>query len=328
MNPVTTGTAPTTPAGTPNVAPTAPAAPTQEKAKPMTLDEISYEAAIKLPVTDQDRLMKVFSRHVEDLKESRDEMKQESKRLGILLAALEERVKRGIDANIYGSTFTVSDLYKQVTSAKPPGHAWTLKCSYVSFVRSGFVTESAWLANRNNCLEIGQRIVDACIEVAPETGLQHEAVSRAANELNTRSDQEAKNLRVILASVKPVAPMTAEQAKENLAPILDVITADLALIMFDTICLSGNLPVCLAVVPDRVKDLNDTMKREAYIALCHSIQKTDAALGEELVAQLSEEASNVVNIKVTAGAHEMDPENSAPESTESVETHIQELIAA
>ncbi len=54
-------------------------------------------------------------------------MKVESKRTAILLAACDERVKRGIESNVYPSTFTVSDLFKQVTGAKPPSHVWASK---------------------------------------------------------------------------------------------------------------------------------------------------------------------------------------------------------
>ena len=139
--------------------------------------------------------------------------------------------------------------------------------------------------------------MDAVIEVAPETGLQHEAVSRAAEQLRTRTDEEAKNLKAILASVKPITPMTEEEALENLAAISGVITCALALKMFDAICASGNLPPCLVTLPDQLKPLSATHQKEAYIALAHTIEKVDLALGEN-VDQWSLEASGATPIRI------------------------------
>ncbi len=219
--------------------------------KPVELIAITYEAVLEMAPEEQERLMKSFHGANSRLADTRDEVKTASKYAAVLLAGVEARVKRGIDAKIYASTFTASDLYKQVTGEKPPGHVWTMKNCYINYVLTGLIAGTDFIANRNNCLELAQKIADAVFARSPpKTGLQHEAVSRAANELKTRTDNEAKMLRGILESVKPVKLMTDKQAMEAFAEIVQAghlgivlvgMTPEIALACFERICLAGHL---------------------------------------------------------------------------------------
>jgi len=139
-----------------------------------------------------------------------------------------------------------------------------LKEVFVNYVRTGHILETDFLGNRNNCLELAQRIVNAVIEFHPEVGLMHVAVSRAAAELQTRTDKEAKNLRAILDSVKPKLAMTAEDALKA----------------FGEICQSGNLIVCLAVLPDEMEQFTEAGQMETYQALANTSAKVDEKFGQ------------------------------------------------
>lgn len=270
------------------------------KAPAIDLNTVTLEMVLALKPEQQDALMKQFDARVTGIKDSQKEVKTESKRAAILLAGAEVRVNKGIDAGVFPSTYTVSKLYEQVTGHKPPGHVFTLKCAYVSYVKSGKVSEADYLGNRNNCLELAQKIVDAVIEQQHPEGLQHEAVSRAATELKTRNDNEAKVLRGILASVKPAKLMTAEEALEA----------------FTEICASGNLPVCLAQMTDEVKKMDVSGQKAAYLASAKAIENLDKALGENVDAWLAEANANAAGVQITRGETS---ESSAPSDAKAPE---------
>lgn len=279
------------PAATP-----APETEAKAPAKPeeLVLTALTFAQICELDAGQQDGLMKGFSKSVKRLKDAKDENKQESKSAAILLAAVEQRVKRGIEARIYPSTKTSSDVYKDVTGEKPPGHVWTLKEAFVNFVPTGFITESDFVANRNNCLEIAQRIVNACIEHHETEGLQHSAVSLAAVELKNRSDKEAKNLRAILDSVKPVEVMTAETALE----------------LFQQIASSPHLCMILAQLPDAIVAQKDGEQKNCYVALFKSIERTESALGETAAKWADEQANAEAPVKIITA--ETAPVETAP----------------
>lgn len=239
---------------------------TKDAAKPIDFSKITYQVVLEMPVEQQDELMKRFSKRVTSLKDTQKEVKSESKLAAILLAGVEQRVQRGIAANIYASTFTVSDLYKQITGEKPPGHVYTLKCAYVNFVLGGRIAEADYMANRNNCLEIAQKIADAVIELKTPEGLQHEAVTRAAAELISRHENEAKILRGILASVKPVKVMTAEEAIE----------------LTESIFAAGHFAMCIShTVTDLVKSAPENVQRETVTALLNGAVDVETYVGPE-----------------------------------------------
>jgi hypothetical protein len=304
----------------------------ETKVKPVALSEISYQAVLEMSVEDQDRLMKSFHGATERLADTRDEVKTASKYAAVLLAGVEARVKRDIDAKIYASTFTASDLYKQVTGEKPPGHVWTMKNCYVNFVLTGLIADPDFIGNRNNCLELAQRIADAVFERDPAAGLQHDAVTRAANELKTRNEDEAKVLRSILNSVKPLPRMTDKEALEafteiiaagHLGIVLVGMTPETALACFERICLDGHLPVALAQMPDNVVTLDEAHQKDAYMACSQAIERVDVALGDKVETWLNPTRKPQATRKpkdkpVLAPTLEAAPETPAPE----------ELIAA
>ncbi len=245
-----------------------------ETAKPADLVTLNYTTMVKMSADEQDRLMKGFNGQVKRLANTRKDVKTASKYAGKLLAAVEDRVQRGIKARIYASTYTASDLYKQVTGEKPPGHVWTLKNTYVNFVLTGLMTEADYDGNRNNCLELAQRIADAVFEADPNTGLKHDAVSRAAAELKTRTDEEAKVLRSILASVKPPEPPSADES----------------IAAFEAAIAAGHAPALFAQLPEAFEQLTADEQKNCYVALGRAMQAIDEAHGETIDAWVVEAA--------------------------------------
>jgi hypothetical protein len=237
-------------------------------AKPMAITDLTLEIVTNMKPEQQDAMMKSFDKRVTGIKDTQKEVKVESKRAAILLAGVDLRVKRGIEAGVYASTFTVSDLYKQVTGNKPPGHVFTLKCAYVNYVMAGKISEADFLGNRNNCLELAQKIADAVIELKHPEGLQHDAVTRAATELKDRHENEAKILRGILASVKPAKVMTPEEAIE----------------MVEAIFAAGHFSMGIAhVVTDLVKTAPENIQRETVIALLNGAVDVETYVGPDKV---------------------------------------------
>lgn len=242
----------------------------------IVLTNISYEMFCALKPEQQDGVFKKFSTRVTGLKAEAKDVKTESKYAAIALAGLEVRVKKGIDAGVYASTFTVSDLYKQITGEKPPGHVYSLKCAFVNYVLSGKILEADYLGNRNNCLEIAQRIADACIEFNLPDGLQNEAVTRAASELKARNENEAKVLRGILASVKPAKVMTAEEA-------IDLV---------EQIFAAGHFGMCVShTVTDLVKTAPENLQRETTVALLNGALNIEKYVGTEMVNACAEQST-------------------------------------
>ena len=245
------------------------AAPATTEAKPkqkLVLSELTYDEIVSLAVDEQDALIRTFDHAVKRQEKVKQDYKSESKYAAILLEALEVRVKRGIEANIYPSTFTGSALYEQVAGQKPPTHVRTMKNCYASFVRNGFVSEQNFRLNSNNCLELAARIADAVVKANGVKGLDHDAVRRAAHELTTREGdgKEATNLRAILASVKPAKKLTADEALE----------------MFRQIVTDCQLAGCLPQLPDLFPEMPETEQRATYIAIGNAVQRIDKAMGE------------------------------------------------
>jgi len=312
-------------------------AKTETKAVKVALTEISYQAVLEMSVEDQERLMKSFHGATSKLAETRDEVKTASKFAAVLLAGVEARVKRGIDARIYASTFTASDLYKQVTGEKPPGHVWTMKNCYVNFVLTGLVADADFMGNRNNCLELAQKIADAVFEKDPAAGLQHEAVSRAANELKTRNDNEAKVLRSILESVKPAKLMTDKEAIEAFAEIVAAghlgvvlvgMTPEMALTAFERVCLAGHLPVALAQMPDTLIKLEEPMQKDAYMACGQALERVETALGDKAEKWLNPIQKPAATTPAAQPQISVVPESPAPETSAPETPAPAELVAA
>ena len=254
----------------------------------------------------------------------------------ILLAGVEAHVKRGIEARLFPSTWTASDQYKQVTGEKPPGHVWTMKSCFVNYVVTGLIAESDFVGNRNNCLEIAQKICDAVFEKDPAAGLTHDAVSRAANELKTRNDNEAKVLRGILDSVKPAKLMTDKEAMEAFAEIVNAghlgivlvgMTPEIALVCSERIILSGNLPVTLAQMPDTLVKLDEPMQKDAYLACSCAIENVETVFGEKADKWLNPTAKPQATNPAPAPISETGPFTAAAADLEQ-STEPAELVTA
>ena len=203
-----------------------------------------------------------------------------------------------------------------------------MKNCYVNFVLTQLIADSDFIANRNNCLELAQKIADAVFEKSPETGLTHEAVSRAANELKTRTDTEAKVLRNILDSVKPAKLMTDKEAIEAFAEIVQSghlgivlvgMTPELALTCHERICLAGHLPVTFAQLPDTLIKLDEPMQKEAYIAYGQTIEKVEMALGDKVEKWLNPTGKPAVDKPAAP------PSQSASETEQTQSAPVEEL---
>ena len=173
----------------------------------------------------------------------------------------------------------LGEFVKDITGEKPPTHALTLKNTFGAYVMTGFNLEEDYDSNSNNCLELAQKIV-----AAVKGNLQHEAVKKAANELHSRTDKEAKNLREILATVKPTAKITAKEAIE----------------MIEAIAEDGQLAVVFAQLPDLFEEMAEQDQKDHYRAFTCSLEKVDAVLGDNVDVWLKEMADAAKGVQVLA----------------------------
>jgi len=114
--------------------------------------------------------------------------------------------------------------------------------------------------------------------------LTHDAVLKSAQELKNRTDKEAKNLRDILASVKPAKKLDAKEALE----------------MFQDICDDGHLVACLVQLPDIFTELPETEQRDSYSAFARCLERIDNEHGELVDAWTREDSEAKKPITVTA----------------------------
>jgi hypothetical protein len=237
-------------------------------------EELPFDLILTSSVDQVDDLARQYVRKGEKVKETRDDYKDASKAFGKVACALEIRLERGKQQQLFPANKSLAEFIKDITGEKPPTHALTLKNAFGAFVVTKLITESDYNANSNNCLELGARVVDAV-----KGNLAHDAVLKAAQELKNRTAKEAKNLREILASVKPAAKLDAKEALE----------------LFHDICDDGHLVVCLAELPDIFAEMPETEQHDSYIAFARSLERLDKAVGEKADAWTLE-ASNTISI--------------------------------
>jgi hypothetical protein len=272
---------------TPTLAP-APGAPTPApQVEPPTAEtpkvynlvaaELPFAILQNLSVLIVDGLAKDFAKKNTRVKEVRDDYKDAAKAAAKVYAVLEIRLNKGKEMNLFAQTKSLGEYIKDITGEKPPTHALTLKNAFSGYVMSSLIEEAAFDANSGNCLELAARILTEC-----KGELAHGAVAQAAEQLKLRTDKEAKNLRDILASVKPAEKLSAEDALE----------------MFERISAEGHLGMALAHVPDLLADMAEKDQRENYIALAHALEAVDKKLGDKVDAWTRDASSA---IQITAG---------------------------
>jgi len=210
-----------------------------------------------------------------------------TKAVAKVYCVLEIRLNSMKAQNFVGQNKSLGEFIKDITGAKPPTHALTLKNSFGSFVLSGFNTEEDYDSNSNNCLELAQKIVNAV-----KGNLQHEAVQKAANELHTRTDKEAKNLREILATVKPAEKLTADEAKAMIEQIVE----------------DGHLGAALAhLAHEMVSEMSESMQKATYGHVTNALETLDVALGELPDKWIKERQDAVAPVQFLAAGKPITP---------------------
>jgi hypothetical protein len=265
---------------------TAVAANTETAAKKLSLvaKELPFEMLLKLDVGTVDDLARQYMKKGEKVKETRDDYKDATKAFGKIACALEIRLENGKKQNFYPANKSLAEFIKDIAGEKPPTHALTLKNAFGAYVETQLIAETDYDANSNNCLELAARIVDAV-----KGNLTHDAVLKAAQELKDRTDKEAKNLRDILASVKPPKKLDAKEALD----------------LFQQICDDGHLVACLAQLPDVFGELPETELRDTYVAFARALERIDTEHGDVVDAWTREEAERNKGIKITAAGAEV-----------------------
>jgi hypothetical protein len=190
---------------------------------------LAYAAILGLPIEKQDEMAVVFVKGNARLKDNKDEQKEGAKVMGKFLCALEIRLENAKQASAIAQNKTLAEFFKDQYGAAIQTHPLSLKNAFGNFVLNKFISETDYDCNSGNCLEIAARIVTAV-----KGDLTHNAVVKAAAELIERSNKAAQNLRDILATVKPAAKLTPDEAME----------------MFNQILADGQVAVVLAELPD------------------------------------------------------------------------------
>src|SRR5258708_30490596 len=161
---------------------------------------LAYAAILKLPITEQDEMAVVYVRGNARLKDNKDEQKEGAKVIGKLLCALEIRLEAAKKASAIAPNKTLAEFFKDQYGSPVQTHPLSLQNAFGAYVLTTLITETDYDCNSGNCLELAARIVTAV-----NGDLTHEAVAKAAAELTERSNKAARNLRDILATVKPAA---------------------------------------------------------------------------------------------------------------------------
>lgn len=231
-----------------------------------------------MTVDEQFALAKTWVRDGEAVKNGRENFQAGALVIGKYLCILEEDLEAGKKLHFFRSNMTLAERFKDITGAKAPNHALTLKNAFGTYVRTGLITEADYDANSNNCLELAAHLAEDV-----SGNLQHPAVLAAAKLLITRDSKvEAKELRALRDGLKPAKVMTVEEKTAEVLSLMDSYALHIP----------GGLSVLVAHLPDlfgRLVEKPDELK-PAYIALV----KTDGAL-ERIEAKLSTQAEAWAN---------------------------------
>ena len=248
--------------------------PATEPKLVLVAEKLPYAMLLRLDAGLVDELATRFAKQGVKVKNQQVDLKTATKAAGKIYAVLEVRHNAMKAQNFRGANEPLTNFIKDITGEKPATHALTLKNAFGAYVLTGFIAETDYDGNSNNCLELAWKIADAV-----KGNLQHDVVKKAAQELKSRTDKEASNLREILASVKPEASLTAKEALE----------------MLQAICDDGHLGVCLAQLPDIYEEMEEKQQHANYLAYARTLEKIDVVLGEKVDAW-TREVSNAIQI--------------------------------
>jgi hypothetical protein len=165
---------------------------------------------------------------------------------GKLICILEERLERAKTAMTVAKSTSLATYWLGITQVKLPNHAYTCAVAYGTYVRCELIEEKTYDICSANIIELAGNIVNAV-----KGEVTHEAVAAAAEQLKEHGKDAPKNLRAILARVKPRKPMDAEKAQEMLRQIFD----------------DGHLNLTFAEAAAEMCYLTGTEAKDSYFAL-------------------------------------------------------------
>lgn len=241
----------------------------------MKLDakEFSLAALRTLSIVEQDKLVKSFEEAGKNASALKKDHTQSAPVIGKLACILEERLNRGIAAGAIAPNTGLSDFYKTTYGVRPSTHVLTLKNAFGAFVQKELVSEQDYDLNSGNCLELAGRILTAV-----KGDLTHEAVTKAAVQLKERGKDAAKNLRAILASVKPTEKMDPKTAIET----------------FEAICADGHFSLVVTHAPDVFEKCPPETQKEIYTAFIQSLERMETILGPDRITAIATEMSAAI----------------------------------
>lgn len=210
---------------------------------------------------------------------------------GKLICILEERLERAKAAMTVAKSTSLAAYWHGITDVKMPNHAMTCAVAYGTYVRCELIEEKIYDICSANIIELAGNIVNAV-----KGDVTHEAVQAAAAQLKEHGKDAPKNLRAILARVKPRKPMDAEKAQELLRQIFD----------------DGHLNLTIAEAAAEMCYLTGTEAKDSYFALAAAGILTDKHFGAEQVDKwVSEYQRATAPVKMTPGA--TPPPGTAPQ---------------
>jgi len=231
--------------------------------KTLIAKEWSLARFTALPLEEQDGMFKGYAGLVAGVKAKKDDERESAIVIGIGLHVLEIRLNKGKELHLFPLNKSLTELFKDITGANPPTHALTLKNAY-AYVTSGFIPEKDYLLNSSNCLQLAARIL------AEAKSFDHPAIALTVKELTERSKDEAKNLRKILAELKPAKTMTPDEALEAMEEIL----------------LSKNGVAAFAHAADVIANLDQAERINMTLAAMRLMETVDEQLPDEIRGKL------------------------------------------
>lgn len=271
--------------------------------------EISLDAIRSMSVEEQNGMLLGYVKGLGRQNEMRAENAEATKVVGKTLCILEERLEAGIKSRAFAPNKSLKEFFKDITKASLPNRGYTLKNVFGAFVNTDFITEHDYDVCSVNCLEIAGQIERAVRDAGGD--LMHEAIKKAAHELTERGEKAAKNLREILASVKPVKKLTPAEALE----------------LFQQIADDGQLGTVLAELPDVFSTQSDDGKASSYISLFGALQRIESEHAEALDTWLAAQKKADAPLQVITAETPTD-EKPAPKSRKQQRREERALAAA
>lgn len=231
--------------------------------------ELSYTALVAMSVEEQNKLLQSYANTGEKLKGLREDYSEAAKVAGKLICQIEARLERGKAAHVIPANRTVKEEYKAITGVAPTTHAYTYSKVFGGMVLSGKLPEKVYDENDGNPLYIAGQIQNAVLDLPEGNTLEHPAIAAACTELASASGKKkAANLKAILATVKPPAKLTAEEAIE----LAEEIAAD------------GHMGMVLVHFADLFPNLSEEQRKSVFTTLAKDdgvMDRIGNAVGEK-----------------------------------------------